>query len=97
METAAIGLYEDLEQSFLDSIGKKIGPCICDNDSCKNIMYSFIGPDSQLEYILEYDPTSEVNEDVNIAIYIKENKYVVFHGRCKNNHDLAQAIRMVAI
>lgn len=90
-------LEQPLEKSFIDEIGTFIGPCNCSNVSCENVMYSFIGKDSDLEYILEYDPTSDGELPVNIVVYIKENQYVVFNGKCYNNHDLAQVLRMTVI
>ena len=90
-------LSEPLEKSFIDEIGIYVGPCTCDNEACKNLIYKFIGKESKLEYILEYDSNTADTESVNVQIYIKENKYVVFNGRCDNNHDLAQTLRMTVI
>jgi hypothetical protein len=90
-------LEQKLEKSFIDEIGIFIGPCNCNNISCPNVMYKFVGKDSDLEYILEYDEGAEAGEAVNIVVYIKENDVVVFNGRCDNNHDLAQVLRMTAI
>ena len=90
-------LSKTLEKAFLDEIGTFMGPCICKNVSCENLMYKFVGKASSLEYILEYDPKLSEDEAINIQIYIQENDYVVFNGRCYNNHDLAQALRMTVI
>lgn len=90
-------LSKTLEKGFIDEIGTFIGPCNCNNVSCPNIMYKFVGSQSDLEYILEYDATAKEGEAINIQIYIQESDMVVFNGRCNNNHDLAQALRMTVI
>lgn len=90
-------LEKPLEKSFVDDIATFVGPCICDKESCKNFIYKFLGRESDLEYVLEYDAETQDSKSVNIQVYIKESKYVVFSGRCDNNHDLAQALRMTVI
>ena len=38
-------LEKALEKSFVDDIATFVGPCICDNESCKNFIYKFVNID----------------------------------------------------
>jgi hypothetical protein len=79
---------------FLTEMLTYMGKCQCGNAKCKSMIFLAKG-NSGFEYIVDYDPAA--TEHSNIAIVTRKKEDVVFNGRCENEHDIAQVLRMVVI
>lgn len=85
---------KDDKLDFLEEVVTKLGVCQCANPNCGGVIFETAGP-SGYTYQIDYDPSPKGFS--NLLISLKKEQDVVFNGRCNDQHDIAQILRMVII